>query len=126
MELNGLKFKSTNLTELRDESFYMKLKEETQCEFFLLVFVYNIVRFHLSFMIRDEYDEQIKYLKAQGIGEDCLRKIMYEVEGFKKFIKLEKNRDRLKRYQADYYLKNIDKLKEYKRNWYQSTRKESK
>jgi hypothetical protein len=94
MELNGLKFKSTNLTELRDESFYMKLKEETQCEFLLLVFVYNIVRFHLSFMIRDEYDEQIKYLKAQGIGEDCLRKIIYEVEGFKKFIKLEKNRDR--------------------------------
>ena len=39
---------------------------------------------------------------------------------------VEKNRDRLKRYQADYYLKNIDKLKEYKRNWYQSTRKESK
>ena len=39
---------------------------------------------------------------------------------------VEKNRDRLKKYQADYYLNNIDKLKEYKRNWYQSTRKESK
>ena len=34
------------------------------------------------------HDEQIKYLKEQGIGEDCLRKIMDEVEGFKKFIKL--------------------------------------
>lgn len=39
---------------------------------------------------------------------------------------VEKNRDRLKKYQAEYYLNNIDKLKAYKRNWYQSTRKESK
>jgi hypothetical protein len=35
----------------------------------------------------------------------------------------EKNRDRLKKYQADYYLKNIDKLKAYKRNWYQQITK---
>lgn len=39
---------------------------------------------------------------------------------------IEKNRERLKKYQADYYLRNIERLKEYKRNWYQSTRKESK
>jgi cell fate (sporulation/competence/biofilm development) regulator YmcA (YheA/YmcA/DUF963 family) len=39
---------------------------------------------------------------------------------------VEKNRDRLKKYQAEYYLNNIDKLKAYKRNWYQSTRKENK
>ena len=32
---------------------------------------------------------------------------------------VEKNRDRLKKYQASYYLNNIDKLKAYKRNWYQ-------
>lgn len=35
---------------------------------------------------------------------------------------VEKNRERLKEYQANYYLKNIDKLKEYKRKWYQSTK----
>ena len=35
---------------------------------------------------------------------------------------IEKNRERLKQYQADYYLKNIDKLKEYKRKWYQLTK----
>jgi len=36
---------------------------------------------------------------------------------------VEKNRDRLKKYQADYYLNNIDKLKAYKRNWYQQVSK---
>lgn len=36
---------------------------------------------------------------------------------------IEKNRERLKKYQADYYLRNIEKLKEYKRNWYQSIKR---
>ena len=36
---------------------------------------------------------------------------------------VEKNKDRLKKYQADYYLNNIDKLKAYKRNWYQQVAK---
>ena len=39
---------------------------------------------------------------------------------------VEKNRDRLKKYQASYYFNNIDKLKAYKRNWYQSIKKDSK
>ena len=34
---------------------------------------------------------------------------------------IEKNRERLKKYQADYYLRNIERLKEYKRNWYKET-----
>ncbi len=38
MDLYGLKFKCTNLTELRDESIYMKLKEDTQRDFLLFVF----------------------------------------------------------------------------------------
>jgi hypothetical protein len=36
---------------------------------------------------------------------------------------VEKNRDKLKKYQASYYLNNIDKLKAYKRNWYQQITK---
>ena len=38
---------------------------------------------------------------------------------------LKKNRARLKKYQAEYYLKNITRLKEYKRGWYQEVRKEN-
>ena len=36
---------------------------------------------------------------------------------------IEKNKDKLKQYQADYYLKNITRLKKYKREWYQQNKK---
>jgi hypothetical protein len=94
MDLNGLKFKSTNLTELRDEAIYRQLKEDTQREFLLLVFIYNISRFHLSYIFKDNYDEALRYLNSNGIGKDIQRKFLDEVEGFKTFIKLEKNRKR--------------------------------
>ena len=36
-----IKYKCTNLTNLRDEPAYMKLKRDTQRDFLILIFVYN-------------------------------------------------------------------------------------
>ena len=55
----------------------------------------------------------INFMTTQNKTYNNKRKTMTNKEW------VEKNRDRLKKYQASYYLNNIDKLKAYKRNWYQ-------
>ena len=59
----------------------------------------------------------INFMTTQNKTYNNKRKTMTNKEW------VEKNRDRLKKYQADYYLNNIDKLKAYKRNWYQQITK---
>ncbi len=91
----GLKYKCTNLTELRDEAMYGKLKQDTQHDYLLFVFLYNIVCFHLPFALIDKYDESRSYLIKNNIEEASLVKIFAEVKGFKDFINSENNRKRL-------------------------------
>jgi hypothetical protein len=45
----GYKFKCTNLSELRDETIYDKLKKDTQREYLLLMFLFNLVRVYFSY-----------------------------------------------------------------------------
>ncbi len=42
-QYNGLKFKYTNLSELRDETIYRQLKMDTQRNYLLAIFLFNIV-----------------------------------------------------------------------------------
>ena len=46
---SGLKFKCTNLSELRDEAIYMKLKQDVQREYLLLIFLYNLLYVYMDY-----------------------------------------------------------------------------
>ncbi len=46
---NGLKFKYINLNELRDETIYRQLKEDTQREYLLAIFLFNIVNVFMKY-----------------------------------------------------------------------------
>ncbi len=96
MDLYGLKFKCTNLTELRDESIYIKLKEDTQRDFLLFVFLYNIVIFHKIFMLMSFpiFDKDITFYERLGINESNKKNIEKEIKEFQDFIRLDKNKDK--------------------------------
>ena len=89
MNLNGVMFKSTNLTELRDESIYIKLKEDTQRDFLLFVFLYNIVNFHKLFMLKvfPIFEKDPNLYERLGINESNKINIEKEIKGFQDFIK---------------------------------------
>ena len=96
---SGLKFKCTNLTELRDETAYMKLKIDTQQEYLLLVFLYNIVSLHLTYMFADSSRDRRMFdpdfLEKLGIQKVNQSKLFKEIEEFKEFIKLPKNKEKM-------------------------------
>jgi hypothetical protein len=89
----GITFKHTNLTMLRDEEIYKKIKTDTQREFLLIIFLYNIVCFYCGYCM-----EFIKYgiyedICDYGVDNDIYLKI--EIDGFKKFIEIEENKNKM-------------------------------
>ncbi len=96
MDLNGLKFKCTNLSELRDESIYGKLKEDTQRDYLLFVFLYNIVNFHKCFMLKafPIFDKEPKFFERLGINGSNKTNLEKEIREFQEFIRLDKNKDK--------------------------------
>lgn len=88
-----IKFKCTNLTELRDEEIYGKIKTDTQREYLLLVFLYNIVCFYIDNCINYKTNGKFYDTKDYGLDNDIYLK--KEVDGFIDFIKLESNHDKM-------------------------------
>ena len=88
-----IKFKCTNLTELRDEEIYGKIKTDTQREYLLLVFLYNIVCFYIDNCINYKTNGQFYDTKVYELDNDIYLK--KEVDGFIDFIKLESNHDKM-------------------------------
>jgi hypothetical protein len=105
---SGLKFKCTNLTELRDEHSYMKLKIDAQQEYLLLLFLCNIVSLHLTYMFAEPTQDKIMfdpdYLEKNGIQKANQSKMLKEIEEFKEFIKLPKNREKMAKLNTESFI----------------------
>jgi hypothetical protein len=105
----GLKFRCTNLTDLRDESIYGRIKMDTQREYLLIVFLYNIINLYLEYYHR-KYACDVKYgwkkiyddptfISSFGITKDKEIYFIREMEEFKIFY--ESNRDRFPELEFD-------------------------
>jgi hypothetical protein len=90
----NLKYKCTNLSELRDETIYRQIKMDTQREYLLVLFLYNIVRVYIDYYYMknvcnskfSEFYYNDTYLSGIGITKDKEKYFKEEMEGFKKFI----------------------------------------
>jgi len=88
-----IKFKCTNLTELRDEEIYSKIKTDTQREYLLLVFLYNIVCFYIDNCIN--YRKNGKFDDTKEYKLDNNTYLEKELDGFINFIQVESNRTKM-------------------------------
>jgi hypothetical protein len=90
----NLKYKCTNLSELRDETIYRQIKNDTQREYLLVLFLYNIVNVYIDYyynkyVCNSEFTQfyiKDSYLSGIGIKKDKEKYFKEEMDGFKKFI----------------------------------------
>ena len=92
--MEDLKFKCTNLSELRDEKIYDDLKKDTQREYLLYLFLYNIIKIYVNYYIKHIYSIVNDLTKLNNDKLDELYKIndtfkeykKNEMDGFLKYI----------------------------------------
>lgn len=94
----GLKFRSVNLSELRDETIYKKIKDDTQREYILGIFLYNIVYLYLTYywynnICKDDDYSKPDFAQVTGITPDKEKYFFTEMGEFKKFIESDSNKE---------------------------------
>ncbi len=102
-------FNCINLSELRDETIYKKLKDDAQREYILTIFLYNIVCLYLNYYWKtnhcgDKYKDTFsKDFFTSRVNEANIHLFNNEMEEFKKFMELDINKDRIQ-----YLIKNTN------------------
>ncbi len=96
-------FNCINLSKLRDETIYKKLKDDAQREYILAVFLYNIVclylnwywkRNHCGDKYKDSFNEE--FLIRRSVNKSNIKFFNKEMTEFKTFMELDINKDRIK------------------------------
>ena len=110
-QYSNLIFRCTNLTELRDESIYGQLKLDTQREYLLIVFLYNLINTYLDYYWNGNLcDEALKIIYLNKINFYTTNELFFtEMSEFKKFIELPINKNKIEK------LKQIIKCQEIMR-----------
>lgn len=95
-QYKNLIFKCINLTELHDESIYTNLKKNTQREYLLLVFLYNLVSIYINYYWNSNLcGEKMKEIYSDKKNFTTNELFFSEMREFKNFIELEINKFRL-------------------------------